>query len=102
MRSVPVCRITAHLLIAGAHEAGEGGNMVEGMVELMSTVSKMIEEIAGNRRCGSGCGRLGAGEQRREDTRQNRYGVWDRTEQAISEREQWRIGSGICEVRRTE
>ena len=64
MRSVPVCRITAHLLlIAGAHGAGEGGNMDEKMMELMSTDSEMIEKIAGNRRCGSGCGRLGAGER---------------------------------------
>ena len=48
---------------------GEGGNMDEEMMELVSTDGEMIEEIAGDRRCGSGCGRLGAGERRRADTR---------------------------------
>ena len=78
MHSVPVCQITSpHLLIARAHGAGEGasGNMDEEMIELMSTDSEMIEEITGNRRCESDCGRLWVGEQRRADTRQNRYKV---------------------------
>lgn len=63
MRSVPLCRITAHLLlIARAHQAGEAANMNEEMMELMSTDSEMIEEVPGNHWCGGGYGRLGAGE----------------------------------------
>ena len=44
--------------------------MDEEMMELKRTESEMIEEITGNRRCGSGCGRPGTGESRRADTRQ--------------------------------
>ena len=48
---------------------GEGANMDEEMMELVSTDGEMIEEIAGDWRCGSGCGRLGAGERSQADTR---------------------------------
>ena len=71
-------------------------------MELIRTGGEKIEKIAGNRRCGSGCGRPGAVERRRVDTQQSRYGVWDQNGQAISEREQRRIGSAVCEVRRME
>ena len=54
---------------------GEGGNMDKEMMKLKSTKSEMIEEITGNRRCGSGCGRPGVGERRQEDTRQSRCRV---------------------------
>ena len=49
---------------------GEGGRMDEEMTELERTESDVIEEITGNRRCGTGCGRPGAGERNRADTRQ--------------------------------
>ena len=52
------------LLITGAHGADEE------MMELMRTGGEMTEKIAGNRRRGSGCGRPGAVESRRQDTRQ--------------------------------
>ena len=42
--------------------------MDEEMMELERTESDMIEEITGNRRCGSGCGRPGADERNRADT----------------------------------
>ena len=49
--------------------------MDEEMMKLKRTESEIIEEITGNRRCGSGCGRPGVGERRRADTQQSRYGV---------------------------
>ena len=82
--------------------SGECGDTEEEMMELMRTGGDMTEKLARNQRCGSGCGRPGAVERRRVDTQQSRYGVWDQNGQAISEREQRRIGSAVCEERRME